>query len=283
MAENQCSGCPSASSCSSEQRANCSSGQGPQSMQEPANKYSKIKKVIGIVSGKGGVGKSFVTASLAAELKKAGYATGIMDADITGPSIPKMFGVTEEAYGNAEGMILPVETKDGIRLISISLLMENPQDPVIWRGPVIGGAVRQFWTDVVWGELDYLLIDMPPGTGDVPLTVFQSLPVDGIVVVTSPQELVQMIVKKAFRMAEMMDIPVLGVVENFSYLKCPDCGKQIRLFGESHVDEAAAELQIPVLGKLPLDPEMAEAADRGAFYEKEYAYLERAVEVLCRL
>ncbi len=283
MAENQCSGCPSASSCSSEQRASCSSGQDPQSMQEPANKYSKIKKVIGIVSGKGGVGKSFVTASLAAALKKAGYATGIMDADITGPSIPKMFGVTEEAYGNAEGMILPVETKDGIRLISISLLMENPQDPVIWRGPVIGGAVRQFWTDVVWGELDYLLIDMPPGTGDVPLTVFQSLPVDGIVVVTSPQELVQMIVKKAFRMAEMMDIPVLGVVENFSYLKCPDCGKQIQLFGESHVDEAAAELQIPVLGKLPLDPEMAAAADRGAFYEKENNYLGRAVEVLCRI
>lgn len=283
MAESQCSGCPSASNCSSEQRASCSAGQEPQSMLEPANKYSKIKKVIGIVSGKGGVGKSFVTASLAAAMKKVGHPTGIMDADITGPSIPKMFGVQGEAYGNAEGMILPVETKEGIPLISISLLMENPQDPVIWRGPVIGGAVRQFWTDVVWGDLDYLLIDMPPGTGDVPLTVFQSLPVDGIIVVTSPQELVRMIVQKAFRMASMMNIPVLGVVENFSYLKCPDCGKEIRLFGESHVDEAARELGIPVLGKIPLDPEMALAADRGIFYEKEHAGLDAAVEVLKKL
>ena len=280
MAENQCSGCPSASDCSAEQRANCGSGQGPQSMLEPANKYSRIKKVIGIVSGKGGVGKSFVTASLAAAMKKAGYATGIMDADITGPSIPKMFGVQGEAYGNAEGMILPLETKEDIRLISISLLMENPEDPVLWRGPVIGGAVKQFWTDVVWSDLDYMLIDMPPGTGDVPLTVFQSLPVDGIIVVTSPQELVQMIVKKAFRMAAMMDIPVLGVVENFSYLKCPDCGKQIRLFGESHVDEAAKELGIPVLGKIPLDPKMAEAADAGTFYGTEHPYLDAAVKVL---
>lgn len=280
MAESQCSGCPSASSCSAEQRENCSSAQGPQSMLEPANKYSKIKKVIGIVSGKGGVGKSFVTASLAAAMKKAGYSTGIMDADITGPSIPKMFGVQGEAYGNAEGMILPLETKDGIRLISISLLMEDPSDPVIWRGPVIGGAVKQFWTDVVWGDLDYLLIDMPPGTGDVPLTVFQSLPVDGIVVVTSPQELVQMIVTKAFRMAAMMDIPVLGVVENFSYLKCPDCGKQIRLFGVSHVQEAAKELGIPVLGQVPLDPKMAQAADEGEFYQTEHPYLQKAVEVL---
>lgn len=283
MAESQCSGCPSASSCSAEQRENCSSAQGQQSMVEPANKYSKIKKVIGIVSGKGGVGKSFVTASLAAAVKKAGFQTGIMDADITGPSIAKMFGVSEEAYGNAEGMILPVETKDGIRMISISLLMENPKEPVIWRGPVIGGAVRQFWTDVVWGELDYLFIDMPPGTGDVPLTVFQSLPVDGIMIVTSPQELVQMIVGKAFRMAEMMDIPVLGVVENFSYLKCPDCGKQIRLFGESHIDDTAKELGVPVLGRLPLDPLMAQAADEGAFFEKDCPYLEAAVEVLKKL
>lgn len=283
MAESQCSGCPSASSCSAEQRENCSSAQEQQIMVEPANKYSKIKKVIGIVSGKGGVGKSFVTASLAAAVKKAGFQTGIMDADITGPSIAKMFGVSAEAYGNAEGMILPVETKDGIRMISISLLMENPKEPVIWRGPVIGGAVRQFWTDVVWGELDYLFIDMPPGTGDVPLTVFQSLPVDGIIIVTSPQELVQMIVGKAFRMAEMMNIPVLGVVENFSYLKCPDCGKQIRLFGESHIEDTAKELGVPVLGRLPLDPLMAQAADAGAFYEKECPHLEMAVEVLKKL
>ncbi len=283
MAESQCSGCPSASSCSAEQRENCGSSQEQQIMAEPANKYSKIKKVIGIVSGKGGVGKSFVTASLAAAVSKEGFQTGIMDADITGPSIPKMFGVNAEAYGSEEGMILPAETKDGIRLMSISLLMENPEDPVIWRGPVIGGAVRQFWTDVVWGELDYLFIDMPPGTGDVPLTVFQSLPVDGIIIVTSPQELVRMIVKKAFRMAAMMNIPVLGVVENFSYLQCPDCGKQIKLFGESHVDEAAKELAVPVLGKLPLDPQMAQAADEGAFYDQKCPYLDAAVEVLKKL
>lgn len=283
MAENQCSGCPSASSCSGEQRANCGKGGEPQITTEPANKYSKIKKVIGIVSGKGGVGKSFVTASLASAVRKAGFQTGIMDADITGPSIPKMFGVHEEAYGNEEGMILPVETQNGIRLISISLLMENPGDPVIWRGPVIGGAVRQFWTDVVWGELDYLFIDMPPGTGDVPLTVFQSIPVDGIIVVTSPQELVQMIVEKAFRMAEMMNIPVLGAVENFSYLKCPDCGKQIPLFGASQIDETAKKMAIPVLGKLPLDPQMAQAADEGIFYEKECPYLDAAVEMLKKL
>lgn len=281
MAENQCSGCPSASSCSEQNKENCSKN--AQSMLEPANKYSKIKKVIGVVSGKGGVGKSFVTASLTAAMKKAGYQVGIMDADITGPSIPKMFGVHGEAYGSEEGMILPVQTKEGIPTMSISLLMENPEDPVIWRGPVIGGAVKQFWTDVVWGELDYLFIDMPPGTGDVPLTVFQSIPVDGIIVVTSPQELVQMIVKKAFRMASVMDIPVLGVVENFSYLKCPDCGRQISLFGESHIDEAAAELSIPVLGKVPLDPQMAQAADSGEFYEKEHPHLDAAVEVLKNL
>lgn len=279
MAENQCSGCPSASGCSQEQRENCSGGQ-QQSMLEPANKYSKIRKVIGVVSGKGGVGKSFVTASLAAAMKKSGYKTGIMDADITGPSIPKMFGVLKEAYGNEEGMILPIETEDGLKLMSISLLMEHPEDPVIWRGPVIGGAVRQFWTDVVWGELDYLFVDMPPGTGDVPLTVFQSLPVDGIIIVTSPQELVQMIVKKAFRMAEMMNIPVLGMVENFSYLKCPDCGKEIRLFGESHIDEAARESGVLVLGKIPLDPKMAQAADEGKFFGQEGAYLSAAEEVL---
>lgn len=278
MAGSQCEGCQSASSCTEQQRENCEKGK--QSFLEPANKYSKIKKVIGVVSGKGGVGKSFVTASLAAAMKKAGNKVGIMDADITGPSIPKMFGVTGEAYGNEENMILPVETKEGIKLMSINLLMDNPGDPVIWRGPVIGGAVKQFWTDVVWGELDYLLIDMPPGTGDVPLTVFQSLPVDGVIIVTSPQELVQMIVKKAYKMAAMMDIPVLGIIENFSYLKCPDCGKEIKIFGESHVDDAAAEFALPVLGKLPLDPQMAEAADAGAFYDKEFPYLEKAVETL---
>ena len=280
MAESQCSGCPSASSCSAEQRENCSSAQGPQSMLEPANKYSKIKKVIGIVSGKGGVGKSFVTACLASAMKKAGYSTGIMDADITGPSIPKMFGVQGEAYGNAEGMILPLETKEGIRLISISLLMENPEDPVIRRGPVIGGAVKQFWTDVIWEEIDYLLVDMPPGTGDVPLTVFQSLPIDGVVIVTSPQDLVRMIVKKAYNMADMMHVPVLGIVENYSYVKCPDCGKELKVFGESRIDEIAAELNIPVLGKVPVDSEFASAADKGIFHTVKNDYLTDGVRVM---
>ena len=273
--ENKCSGCPSASNCS---KTDCDGN--PRSMVEPANKYSKIKKVIGVVSGKGGVGKSFVTSSLAVAMKNAGYSVGIMDADITGPSIPKMFGVDGEAYGNEEGMLLPTEAGNGVKLMSINLLMDDPEAPVIWRGPVIAGAVKQFWTDVVWGDLDYLFVDMPPGTGDVPLTVFQSLPVDGVIVVTSPQELVQMIVKKAFKMAEAMRIPVLGVGEKYSYLVCPDCGKQISLFGESHVDKVAEELAIPVLGKLPLDPSMAAAADAGTFAEIQNPYLEQAVEKL---
>ncbi len=280
MAGSQCEGCPSASNCTTEQQENCKGTQDPQSFLEPANKYSNIKKVIGVVSGKGGVGKSFMTASLATEMKKAGCKVGIMDADITGPSIPKMFGVTGEAYGNSENMIWPAETKDGIKMMSINLLMENPEDPVIWRGPVIGGAVKQFWTDVIWGELDYLFVDMPPGTGDVPLTVFQSLPIDGVIIVTSPQELVQMIVKKAYKMAMAMNIPVLGVVENFSYLNCPDCGKQIKLFGESHVEEVAKQLAIPLLGQIPLDPKVAQAADEGAFYAMENPYLEKAIEIL---
>ena len=279
MSESQCSGCPSASSCSAEQRESCGSKQGPQSMLEPANKYSKIKKVIGVVSGKGGVGKSFVTASLAAVMKKAGYAAGIMDADITGPSIPKMFGLHGPAYGTDQGMYA-IEAKNGAKVMSINLLVDDEEAPVIWRGPVIGGAVKQFWTDVIWGDLDYLFVDMPPGTGDVPLTVFQSIPVDGIIVVTSPQELVQLIVKKAYNMAEMMRIPVLGIVENFSYLKCPDCGKEIPVFGESHVEEAAAKLSLPVLGKLPIEPEFAKAADEGRFYETENPYLAAAVEAL---
>jgi len=263
MAESQCSGCPSASSCSAEQRENCGSAQGPQSMLEPANKYSKIKKVIGIVSGKGGVGKSFVTACLASAMKKAGYSTGIMDADITGPSIPKMFGVQGEAYGNAEGMILPLETKEGIRLISINLLMENPEDPVIWRGPVIGGAVKQFWTDVIWKDVDIMFIDMPPGTGDVPLTVFQSIPVDGIIIVSSPQELVGMIVEKAVNMADMMDIPVLALVENMSFLKCPDCGKEIKIFGESNIEKTAEKHNVSLTAKIPVDPKIASLVDAG--------------------
>lgn len=278
MPEN--SSCSGASSCSKESCEGCShNSQNPQSMLEAMNAYSNIKHVIGVVSGKGGVGKSFVTSSLAVQMAKAGYKVGILDADITGPSIPKMFGAHGQLVGDEKGMY-PYETKEGIKIVSINLLMEDEEAPVVWRGPVIAGAVKQFWNEAVWGDVDYLFVDMPPGTGDVPLTVFQSLPVDGIVIVTSPQELVQMIVKKAFRMANMMHIPVLGLVENFSYLKCPDCGKKIALFGESNIDEVAAKEGTRVLGKLPLDPAYAKAADAGAFYEMENPYLDAAVDAL---
>ena len=278
MPEN--SNCSGSSSCTKESCEGCSRNpQNQQSMQEAMNAYSDIKHVIGVVSGKGGVGKSFVTASLAVQMAKAGYKVGILDADITGPSIPKMFGAHGQVVGDEKGMY-PFVTPEGIKIISINLLMDDEEAPVVWRGPVIAGAVKQFWNETVWGDVDYLFVDMPPGTGDVPLTVFQSLPVDGIVVVTSPQELVQMIVKKAFNMANMMHIPVLGVVENFSYLKCPDCGKEIALFGESHIDEAAAQIGTKVLGKLPLDPAYAKSADAGEFYNMENPYLEAAVEVL---
>lgn len=278
MPEN--SNCSGASSCTKESCEGCSHNpQNSQSMQEAMNAYSDIKHVIGVVSGKGGVGKSFVTASLAVQMAKAGYKVGILDADITGPSIPKMFGAHGQVVGDEKGMY-PFVTPEGIKIISINLLMDDEEAPVVWRGPVIAGAVKQFWNETVWGDVDYLFVDMPPGTGDVPLTVFQSLPVDGIVIVTSPQELVQMIVKKAFNMANMMHIPVLGVVENFSYLKCPDCGKEIALFGESHIDGVAAQIGTKVLGKLPLDPAYAKSADVGEFYYMENPYLEVAVEVL---
>lgn len=278
MPEN--SSCSGASSCSKESCEGCShNSQNPQSMLEAMNAYSNIKHVIGVVSGKGGVGKSFVTSSLAVQMAKAGYKVGILDADITGPSIPKMFGAHGQLVGDEKGMY-PYETKEGIKIVSINLLMEDEEAPVVWRGPVIAGAVKQFWNEAVWGDVDYLFVDMPPGTGDVPLTVFQSFPVDGIVIVTSPQELVQMIVKKAFHMANMMHIPVLGLVENFSYLKCPDCGKKIALFGESNIDEVAAKEGTRVLGKLPLDPAYAKAADAGAFYEMENPYLDAAVDAL---
>ena len=278
MPEN--SSCSGAASSSKESCEGCShNSQNPQSMLEAMNAYSNIKHVIGVVSGKGGVGKSFVTSSLAVQMAKAGYKVGILDADITGPSIPKMFGAHGQLVGDEKGMY-PYETKEGIKIVSINLLMEDEEAPVVWRGPVIAGAVKQFWNEAVWGDVDYLFVDMPPGTGDVPLTVFQSLPVDGIVIVTSPQELVQMIVKKAFHMANMMHIPVLGLVENFSYLKCPDCGKKIALFGESNIDEVAAKEGTRVLGKLPLDPAYAKAADAGAFYEMENPYLDAAVDAL---
>ena len=246
------------SSCSS----NCGERQQPHDFRKPCNAHSHIKKVIAVVSGKGGVGKSTVTCSLAAAMAARGKKVGILDADITGPSIPRAFGIHQHALGTDDG-ILPVETAGGIKMMSLNLLTDNETDPVIWRGPVIAGAVEQFWTDVVWGELDYLFVDMPPGTGDVPLTVFQSLPVDGVVVVTAPQTLVGMIVTKAVRMAEMMKVPVLGLVENYSFFRCPDCGGEHPIFGESTIDALGAELNLPVLAKLPLDSSLANAMDEG--------------------
>ena len=281
MPEN--STCSGASTCSKESCEGCPSNKkGKGIAKEPMNEASNIKKVIGVVSGKGGVGKSFVTASLANAMNKAGYKVGILDADITGPSIPKMFGIHGQVYGTDEGMV-PMESENGMKVMSVNLLLDDEEAPVIWRGPVIAGVVKQFWNETVWGDIDYLFVDMPPGTGDVPLTVFQSLPVDGVVIVTSPQELVQMIVKKAYNMADMMHVPVLGLVENFSYLKCPDCGKEIKLFGESHIDEVAAELGLPVFGKLPLDPAYANKADTGEFDLVENPYLDAAVETLKNL
>lgn len=276
MEEKECS---SKSTCSRESCEGCPSKQKPQDFHVDANEYSCIRRVIGVVSGKGGVGKSLVTASLANLLAEQGYKVGILDADITGPSIPKMYGVHGPALGSDMG-ITPCYTENGIAVMSINLLLPDEEAPVIWRGPVIANMVKQFWSDVLWGDLDYLLVDMPPGTGDVPLTVFQSLPVDGIVVVTSPQDLVGLIVKKAYHMAEQMKIPVLGLVENYSYFACPDCGKRISVFGESHIDEAAEEMGAAVLGKLPIEPEFARLADAGRFQEAHNAYLEDAVKVL---
>ena len=277
MAEN--STCSSASSCSKSSCEGCPSKQNPQSFLVDMNAFSDIKHVIGVVSGKGGVGKSMVTASLANQLASKGYRVGILDADITGPSIPKMYGLHQPAVADDQG-IYPAITDNDIKVISINLLMPNEESPVIWRGPVIAGMVKQFWSDVIWGELDYLFVDMPPGTGDVPLTVFQSLPIDGVVIVTSPQDLVRMIVKKAYNMADMMKVPVLGIVENYSYVKCPDCGKEIKVFGESHIDEIAAELKVPVLGKMPIDVKLAELADSGLFSKIENEYITAAADVM---
>lgn len=267
--EESCAGCAHADSCSSKKV----------DFREPANKYSQIKKVIGVVSGKGGVGKSLVTASLARMMREKGYTVGILDADITGPSIPKMYGVHDKAAG-AEDAIFPCVAKDETRIMSVNLLLEDESAPVIWRGPIIASVVKQFWTDVIWGDIDYLFVDMPPGTGDVPLTVFQSLPIDGIVIVSSPQDLVQMIVKKAYNMAKMMNVPVFGLVENYSYVKCPDCGKEIYIFGESKVDAAAEEVNVPVIGKMPLDREIAAAVDAGQFAGVVNTYLSGAGKYL---
>ena len=275
---NSCSseGC-SAESCSS--CAHAGSCPSKQDLRVPANEYTHVKKVIGVVSGKGGVGKSMVTASLARMMREEGYSVGILDADITGPSIPKMYGIHEHAVGNEMGMF-PCIAKDETRIMSVNLLLDSEDTPVIWRGPIIAGVVTQFWNEVLWGDLDYLFVDMPPGTGDVPLTVFQSLPVDGVIIVTSPQDLVQMIVKKAYYMARQMNIPVLGIVENYSYLECPDGGKKISVFGESHIDEIAAELHMDVLGKMPIDPKLAEMVEAEKFYEVNNEYLKDAIEKL---
>jgi ATPases involved in chromosome partitioning len=243
---------------------------------------SKVKKVIGIVSGKGGVGKSLVTGLLACIMQSNGYQTGILDADVTGPSVPKMFGISEKARGNEEGLY-PVESLSGVQVMSVNLLLPNETDPVVWRGPVIANAVQQFWTEVIWKDIDFLFVDMPPGTGDVPLTVFQSLPVDGIIVVTSPQELVSMIVGKAVKMAEMMKIPVLGIVENMSYYTCPDCGKQIDIFGKSHLKEITTQYALPILGRIPLDPSIAERVDAGRIQDITENWLESAKGVLEQL
>ena len=226
------------------------------------NPKSSVKKVIAVVSGKGGVGKSTVTSMLAVAMAKKGKRVGVLDADITGPSAPTAFGVSE-CQGATEEGLYPALTRTGIQVMSINLLLDNSTDPVVWRGPVIAGAVKQFWTDVIWEDVDYMFVDMPPGTGDVPLTVFQSLPVDGIVIVTSPQDLVSMIVSKAVKMANMMHIPVLGFVENYAYLECPDCGKRIEVFGKSHLDEVAEAFGLPVLARLPIDPDVAFAYDSG--------------------
>ena len=246
------------------------------------NEYSKVKKVIGVVSGKGGVGKSLVTSMLATAMQVKGNACAVMDADITGPSIPKAFGVKGPAMQNELGL-LPAKTKTGIEVMSINLLLESEESPVIWRGPVISGMIQQFWTEVFWGDVDYMFVDMPPGTGDVALTVFQSIPVDGIVIVTTPQDLVTMIVKKAYNMAEMMNVPILGIIENMSYLECPDCGKKISVFGESKIDEVAASMNIPVLAKLPIKSKNAELVDKGAVELAEMEELNAAADKIAEM
>ena len=266
------------SSCSQ----NCASRQNPQDFHEPPHQLSSIKKVIGVVSGKGGVGKSMTSALLAVEMRRRGYRVGVLDADITGPSIPKLFGIHGRALGDENG-IWPIQSRTGIDVMSVNLLLENEEDPVVWRGPVIAGAVKQFWQEVIWKDVDFLFVDMPPGTGDVPLTVFQSLPIDGVIVVTSPQDLVSMIVTKAVKMAELMEIPILGIVENYSYFQCPDCGKRHAIFGESHIDQVAQELELPVLAKLPIDPALAAACDAGQAESMPHNYLDEVAAQLARL
>ena len=268
-----CSG--NCSSCSS---SDCGDRKA-ESLLAQLNPNSSVKKVIAVVSGKGGVGKSTVTSMLAVAMNKTGKRVGVLDADITGPSAPTAFGVTECQGANEHGLY-PALTRDGIQVMSINLLLDDSTAPVVWRGPVIAGAVKQFWTDVIWEDVDYLFVDMPPGTGDVPLTVFQSLPVDGIVIVTSPQDLVSMIVAKAVKMANMMHIPVLGFVENYAYLECPDCGKKINVFGESKLEEIAEAFNLPVLARLPIDPKVAESYDNGKMEDVDTSKMEKVLEAV---
>ena len=271
----------SCSSC----KSGCSSKQTPpkapsrEDQWVPVNEYSTVKKVIGIVSGKGGVGKSFVTSYMSVLMNRKGYKTAVLDADITGPSIPKAFGVHGRAQANELGM-LPAETKTGVKLMSVNLLLESEETPVIWRGPIVGGVVKQFWQEVVWGDVDYMFVDMPPGTGDVPLTVYQSLPLDGIIIVTSPQDLVSMIVSKAVNMAEEMQIPILGLVENYSYIECGNCGERISVFGESHIDEIADKHHLGVLGRIPIDPAIARAIDSEKVEELQGPWLDQCAQIL---
>ncbi len=275
MSHTQCSG-----DCSNCKSASC--GEKKEDLRIPSGEFSSVKKVIGVVSGKGGVGKSLVTSLLACGMQTSGNQCAILDADITGPSIPKAFGIHTNAKADETGL-LPEETKTGIRVMSVNLLLENEEQPVVWRGPVISGVIQQFWKDVAWGVVDYMFVDMPPGTGDVALTVFQNLPVDGIIIVTTPQDLVNMIVKKAFNMAQLMNIPVLGLVENMSYVACPDCGKEFKIFGDSKIDEIAAELGVPVLAKLPLDPKTAALVDKGAVELADDKAIASAVEFIKNL
>ncbi|MCI8535064.1 MAG: Mrp/NBP35 family ATP-binding protein [Hungatella sp.] len=260
---------------------NCSSRTEEQtSFLEALHPLSSVKKVIGVISGKGGVGKSLVTSLMAVKMNSKGYHTAILDADITGPSIPKVFGVSGDIGLTKEKLMVPATSSTGIEIMSANLLLDHESDPVIWRGPVIAGAVKQFWNETLWKDIDYMFVDMPPGTGDVPLTVFQSLPVDGIIIVTSPQELVSMIVGKAVNMAKKMDIPILGIVENMSYLECPDCGKKISVFGESHIEEVAKEYDLPVLARIPIQPKIAEMADQGTIEYLEESWMDEAAEKL---
>lgn len=253
-----------------------------ESLIAPLNEFSEVKKVIGVVSGKGGVGKSLVTSLLASAMQAKGYSCAVLDADITGPSVPKAFGIKGRAQADETGL-LPMESGTGIKIMSVNLLLESEDSPVVWRGPVISGVIKQFWSDVAWGEVDWMFVDMPPGTGDVPLTVFQSLPLDGLIIVTTPQDLVTMIVKKAYNMAKLMDIPILGLAENMSYVLCPDCGKKINIFGESKIDTVAAESGLPVLAKIPVDPKLASLVDRGAVELAGDEYVKDAVEALERM